>query len=61
LHGEGRRVRWRNFLGAPAREFVRRYLRLGGWRDGALGLFLCAALAWFEVVKFAMLRLLGAR
>jgi (heptosyl)LPS beta-1,4-glucosyltransferase len=61
LDAEGRRTRWRNFLGAPIREFVRRYLYLGGWRDGALGLFLCAALAWFEVVKFAMLRLLGAR
>lgn len=52
---EGRRARLRNFLGAPAREFVRRYIRLGGWRDGPLGLFLCAALAWFEVVKFAFL------
>jgi glycosyltransferase involved in cell wall biosynthesis len=59
LHREGRRARWRNFVGAPAREFVRRFLRLGGWRDGALGLFLCAALAWFEVVKFGMLRLIG--
>ncbi len=61
LYGEGRRARWRNFVGAPAREFVRRYVRLGGWRDGALGLFLCAALAWFEAVKFAMLRLLDTR
>jgi glycosyltransferase involved in cell wall biosynthesis len=56
LYGEGRRARWRNFVGGPAREFVRRYLRLGGWRDGPLGLFLCAALAWFELVKFAFLR-----
>lgn len=55
LAAEGRRARLRNFLGAPAREFVRRYIRLGGWRDGPLGLFLCAALAWFEVVKFAFL------
>jgi (heptosyl)LPS beta-1,4-glucosyltransferase len=34
---------------------------LGGWRDGALGLFLCATLAWFELVKFLFLRALGAR
>ncbi len=59
LRGEGRRARWRNFIGAPAREFWRRYVRLGGWRDGPLGLFLCASLAWFEVVKFAFLHTLG--
>lgn len=58
LQLEGRRARWRNFLGAPAREFWRRYIGLGGWRDGSLGLFLCAALAWFEVVKYGCLRLL---
>lgn len=60
LYLAGRRARWRNFVGAPAREFWRRYIQLGGWRDGGLGLFLCAALAWFEIVKFACLRLLQA-
>lgn len=60
LQQAGRRVRWRNYAGAPLREFYRRYVRLGGWRDGALGLFLCAALAWFEIVKFACLHLLQA-
>ncbi len=59
LAAAGRRTRWRNYLGAPAREFTRRYIRLGGWRDGALGLFLCATLAWFEVVKFAFLALIA--
>jgi glycosyltransferase involved in cell wall biosynthesis len=54
----GRRTRWRNFAGAPAREFWRRYVQLGGWRDGLLGIFLCGSLAWFEVVKFGYLRLL---
>ncbi len=58
LYLAGRRARWRNFFGAPAREFVRRYVRLNGWRDGWLGLFLCGALAWFEVVKFGCLWLL---
>lgn len=56
LYSEGRRARWRNFVGGPTREFVRRYLQLGGWRDGPLGLLLCMALAWFELVKFAFLR-----
>ncbi len=56
LYRSGRRMRWRNLIGAPAREFTRRYVQLGGWRDGWLGLFLCATLAWHEVVKFCMLR-----
>jgi glycosyltransferase involved in cell wall biosynthesis len=56
LHLAGRRARWRNFIGAPLREFHRRYVALGGWRDGALGLFLCAALAYFEWVKFMHLK-----
>lgn len=61
LHREGRRARWRNFIGGPAREFWHRYLQLGGWRDGPLGLFLCGALAWFELVKFAFLRGMDCR
>jgi glycosyltransferase involved in cell wall biosynthesis len=52
----GRRARWRNFVGAPAREFRRRFVSMAGWRDGALGLFLCATLAYFEVVKYAHLK-----
>ncbi|WP_298817563.1 glycosyltransferase family 2 protein [Chloroflexus sp.] len=55
LYRAGRRTRLRNLIGAPAREFTRRYFQLGGWRDGWLGLFLCATLAWHEVVKFCML------
>lgn len=55
LAAQGRRTRLRNFVGAPAREFWRRYVHLGGWRDGALGLMLCTTLAWFELVKFAFL------
>lgn len=51
LYRAGRRVRARNFIGAPLREFVRRFVYLHGYRDGLLGLFLCATLAWFEVVK----------
>jgi glycosyltransferase involved in cell wall biosynthesis len=56
LYLEGRRARLRNFAGAPAREFYRRFVTLGGWRDGALGLLLCGTLAFFELVKFAHLR-----
>jgi len=48
----GRRARWRNLIGAPVREFWRRYLVLQGWRDGAVGLLLCATLAWYAAVSF---------
>ena len=57
LFANGRRARLRNFAGAPAREFWRRFVQLGGWRDGLLGAFLCGSLSWFELITF--LRLWG--
>jgi glycosyltransferase involved in cell wall biosynthesis len=51
LLAQGVRARPQTFLGAPARELWRRFVRLGGWRDGVLGLFLCGALALFELIK----------
>ncbi len=59
MAAQGRQTRARNFVGAPARALWRRYVALGGWRDGPLGLFLCAALAWFELVSFAFLLLIA--
>jgi glycosyltransferase involved in cell wall biosynthesis len=56
LYMNGRRARWRNFVGAPLREFRRRYCALGGYRDGSIGLLLCATLAYFELVKYVHLR-----
>jgi len=56
LYQSGQRARWRNFVGAPLREFRRRYIALGGYRDGAVGLLLCTTLAYFEWVKFAHLK-----
>jgi (heptosyl)LPS beta-1,4-glucosyltransferase len=56
LHLAGRRARWRNFASSPLREFRRRYLALGGYRDGALGLLLCATLAYFEWLKLVHLK-----
>jgi glycosyltransferase involved in cell wall biosynthesis len=58
LYAQGRRARWRNFVGAPARELYRRFVQLGGYRDGALGLLLCGTLAYFELVKFMHLKAL---
>jgi len=56
LYNAGARARWRNFVGAPLREFCRRYLTLGGYRDGAIGLLLCGTLAYFEWVKYVHLK-----
>jgi glycosyltransferase involved in cell wall biosynthesis len=58
LYAAGGRARWRTFVGAPLREFVRRYVRLGGYRDGAIGLLLCGTLAYFELVKYLHLKAL---
>jgi hypothetical protein len=41
------RPRARAVLGQPAREFWRRYVQLGGWREGAVGLALSLVLAWY--------------
>jgi len=56
LYLAGRRARWRTFVGAPLREFYRRYIELGGWRDGPIGLLMCGTLAYFELVKFVHLK-----
>ncbi len=37
----------RAVLGQPAREFWRRYVQLAGYREGPLGLVLCALLAFY--------------
>ncbi|HMO59588.1 MAG TPA: glycosyltransferase family 2 protein [Roseiflexaceae bacterium] len=61
LYRSGRRTRLRNLAGAPLREFYRRFITLGGWRDGALGIVLCGTLALFELMKFVYLYTLARR
>ncbi len=56
LHAEGRRPRNRTFVGQPVREFGRRLVSLGGYRDGLLGLFLATAMAWYELRSWLWLR-----
>jgi len=43
-------------LSMPVREFRRRFVTLGAWRDGALGLALSGAMAWYEGRAYAMSR-----
>jgi glycosyltransferase involved in cell wall biosynthesis len=42
------RPRTRSLILQPLREFRRRFVQLGGWRDGRLGLWLCAMMAASE-------------
>jgi (heptosyl)LPS beta-1,4-glucosyltransferase len=55
LLAEGKRARPRSFLGQPAREFMRRFLSLRGYRDGAYGLLLSTLLAYYTVVTYRKL------
>ena len=55
-YAEGRRARWRGFIGQPVREFFRRYISLQGWRDGGQGLLLSALMAYYALVRQQRLR-----
>jgi glycosyltransferase involved in cell wall biosynthesis len=56
LRAAGATFRRRAFDGQPLREFARRYLVLGGWRDGFLGLFLSVALAYYAFRRVRLVR-----
>lgn len=47
LAAKGIRSRPHNFILQPLREFRRRFVTLGGWRDGLPGLRLALLLAWY--------------
>jgi len=51
----GERARARAYVGQPLREFWRRYVVLGGYRDGALGLLLASYLAYAALLRTATL------
>ncbi len=50
LYRQGVRPRPHRFLTFPVREFFRRFFRLGGYRDGWVGLVLATAMAWQAVL-----------
>jgi glycosyltransferase involved in cell wall biosynthesis len=50
------RPRRRALVGAPLREFVRRYGVLGGWMDGPIGLFLSLAMAYYAFQRVRLAR-----
>lgn len=47
LTSRGIRPRLHNYVLQPVREFRRRFVTLGGWRDGWFGLRLALWLAWY--------------
>jgi hypothetical protein len=56
--GLGAPLPLRSAVGGPAREFWRRMVTLGGYRDGPIGLLLALVMAWsrFEVWRFSRTR-----
>lgn len=44
----GETGRRRTIIGRPVREFWRRFVSLGGYRDGALGFALAGSMGWYE-------------
>ena len=59
LYARGVRARPRNLVLQPLREFRRRYVELGGYRQGALGLALSAEMAAATFVTYRELLRLG--
>ena len=49
LRATGVRAKPQNLVLQPLREFRRRYVTLGGWRDGWLGLLLAGAMAYYNL------------
>lgn len=58
LHRRGVRPRPHSYLLQPLREFRRRYVTLGGYREGLLGLQLSVLLAWATFRTYRRLRAL---
>jgi glycosyltransferase involved in cell wall biosynthesis len=58
-HARGIRAKPRNFVLQPWREFRRRFITLGGWKDGPLGLLLSLALAYYTCRMYLTLARLG--
>jgi glycosyltransferase involved in cell wall biosynthesis len=56
LRAQGVTFRARSLVGQPLREFFRRYVQLGGWGDGWLGLFLSGSLAYYAFRRVQLAR-----
>lgn len=61
LRSRGRKTKLSDLLVRPAWRFVRDYLVLSGWRDGAPGFVVSAVSAFSVFLKYACLRMPGGR
>jgi len=46
-YAAGKRARLRGYIGQPIREFVRRFIKLHGYRDGLYGLWLSTLMGYY--------------
>lgn len=58
LRSRGVRPRRWTYLSMPAREFWRRFVVLGGYRDHMYGLLFCGLMAWYTFETYVRLRAL---
>lgn len=56
LHDKGIRAKPWTYLTMPLREFRRRYIKLGGYKDGRVGLQVCGLMSWYMFVTYLRLR-----
>jgi hypothetical protein len=60
LDAQGVRVRPWTYVTMPLREFWRRFIVLGGYRDHAYGLLFCGLMGWYTFVTYWKLRRMRA-
>jgi (heptosyl)LPS beta-1,4-glucosyltransferase len=56
LKEKGIRARPWTYLTMPLREFHRRYVLLGGYKDGWVGLQVCGLMSWYMFITYLRLR-----
>ena len=56
LHERGVRVHPWTYLSMPLREFWRRFVTLGGYRDHLYGLLFCGLMGWYTFMTYRRLR-----
>jgi hypothetical protein len=56
LNEQGTRVRPWTYATMPLREFWRRFVSLGGYRDHVYGLLFCGLMGWYTFLTYQRLR-----
>ena len=56
LYKQNIRARPWTYASMPLREFHRRFIKLGGYKDGWVGLELCSLMAWYTFLTYIRLR-----